>query len=271
MRYIKESFKYIFINGKGAHFICLFFISLIPAALLAHAFPAENFVLNIFYPPEYQNWAEVWLSYFKVPSSFVALIVGFITCVIAMAGLCGALINHFRIGDLKLNKIFHSFNDYFFPAILYSLTILIVFATTFTLYTLLAYLWYIFESVIAYEVLSVISLFVLAILTIYITSSLTLWLPTMCIKGAYKNSFFQAFSQAQSKQKSFLPSKVIAALIIAVTAILSALVTKVWFVSWIITSIGYACAFAYVIISITITYFDENKIPRDCGHPYKWR
>ena len=271
MRYIKESFKYIFVNGKGAHFICLFFITLIPSALLARAVPIEKFVLNIFYPPEYSNWAELWLSYFNVPSSFIMLIFGYLTSVIAIAGLCGALINHFRIGDLKLNKIIHSFNDYFLPAALYSFTIVIVFTTTFTIYTLLAYLWYIFESVIAYEILTAITLFAFAILTMYITSSLTLWLPTMCIKGTYKNSFVQAFSQAQSKQKFFLPNKIIIFLIVSVTAILSALVAKVWFVSWIINSIGYACAFSYVIISITIIYFDENKLPRDCGHPYKWR
>ena len=270
MQYLKDSLKYIYVNGAGKRFSCLFFISLFPATALAFAFPIDRLILNIYFPPQYSDWASVWLSYFNGIKSFISLLIGIVASTISTTVICGALIRHFRIGNFSTGKIIRSFNDYFFAAILYTLTLLVVFTFSLTVYTVFQYMWYTTLNPIAYKVVSTITLLIILLGLCFLLGSITLWLPSMCIKGIYKKSMGQAFYQSRTKQKKFFPGILFVAIVLLVTTIISALVTKVWYISLIINAIGYAIAFSFFIVHMMITYFGENKLPREdlYSNPY---
>lgn len=267
MKYLKNTLKYIYVNGFGKRFLCLFFISLFPAVALAFAFPIERLILNIFYPPQFDGWSSMWLSYFNGKGSLIAMPIGIAASTISTTIICGALIRHFRIGNFSTGKIIRSFNEYFFAAIIYTLTIAAFFIFSLTLYTLFQYMWYANLKLVAYKVISTITLFVIVTGMSLLLGSLTLWLPSMCIKGNFKKSIGLSFYQSRTKQKEFLPGIFFVFIVVTVMTIISALATKAWYVSLIVDAVGYAVAFSFFIVHMMITYFEENKLPREDLHP----
>ena len=274
MRYLKDTFLYLFVYGKGKRFLLMFLSTLLPSALFAYGIRAELLFVNVISPPDYKNWGELWLSYFSPSYSYVAIILGIFVSVLATACIMGTTIRYFRVGTSSPKQFFRSFNDYALPSLLYSGMNILIYAVAYTLYTLFAFMWYNFTSPIAYAVLSYIVFFGLAILVIYIMSSLTLWLPFMCIKGIYShNALSTAFYQSRSKQKMFLPGHFAVGIILLATALISYLVSNIWYIAWIIDTVGYSVAYTVSLIFITTAYFGENSLPReDFGvSPYKKR
>ena len=274
MRYLKDTFSYLFIRGKGKRFAILFLFALIPSAMLAYGVRSETFLVNLISPPVYENWADVLLSYFPSTYGLISAALGVICSIIATACIMGAVIRHFRVGDFSVGQISRSFNDYALPAVFYTAMCVAIYAVAFIVYSLFAYMWYCLTSAVAYAVLSVIALIILASVTVYCMSSLTMWLPLMCVKGIYShNALSSAFYQSRSKQKFFLPGHITIALIVLCSSVISYFVSDIWYASWIVDSIGYAIAYAFSLIFITTAFFGENRLPReDVGvSPYKRR
>lgn len=264
----------MFIRGRGKRFAVLFLFSLVPSAMLAFGVRAEIFIANIVSPPDYANWGGLVMSYFPSPYGFISLALGILCSFISTACLMGAVIRHFRVGDFSVGQISRSFNDYALPSVFYTAMSIALYAAAFVIYSLFAYMWYRFTVPVAYTVLSFVFLFIIAAVLVYVMSSLTLWLPLMCVKGIYSpNALTDAFYRSRSKQKMFFPGHALVALIVLCTAIISYFVSKIWYVSWIIDSIGYAIAYTFSLIFITTAFFGENSLPReDVGvSPYKRR
>ena len=265
MRYLKETLRYIFAQGKGKHFGLLFLFSLLPAALLAHAVPIEIFLSNLISPPDYQWWGELWMAhldcgYRSIFSIVVALLLTFVTT----ACICRMVIRHFRIGKLSFPNILNSANDNFLACLSYGLAKMGIYLVAYTIFTLFEYLWYSTCSYVVFIVLTSITAVVLLIPVIYITSSFTLWLPTMMIKGLHgKNAFTTALYQSRGKQKLFLPGKIFIVLLFVVSMILSYFFAKIWYVSWIINTVFYAVAYAFTLCHLVVVYFGENLLPRE--------
>ena len=264
MRYLKQTMQYLFVYGRGKRFLLLFLVCLLPAAMFSFGFSAENVIGNFLSPPEYHSWGELWLSYFHGGWMFFSLLLGTITLVLASACIIGAAIRHFRIGVFTLQQLASSFNDYFLPSVWYTLFHVVLSVLSYTLFTVLAYMYYVFLSPTAYSVLCFITAFILLVGWVYIVSSLSLWYPGMCIKGDYTPTFFfHSFYNSRVKQKYFLPGHILSFSLLIVTAIVAYFTRGVWYVPEIVTTIGIAAAFAFSIVYVTVVYFGENCLPRE--------
>lgn len=274
MQYLKESLRYIFVQGKGKHLLLLLLFGIVPSALFGYALPAEKILLNVISPPEYSWWGELWLShtigYRGLVNSGIAILLLFVTT----ACMCSIIVKHFRIGTFGMPSVLTASNDYFLPCLIYTLSNVIAYLFAYTLYTVFAYMWYIYFSPVAYAILCCISLVAIGFALFYYVSSIVLWLPTMTIKGLRgKTAFTTAIYQTRGKQKKLLPGKFFIVLLLTACTLISYFFSKIWYISWIINTVFYAFAYVYSIVHIIIVYFGENYLPREdlARSPYKRR
>ena len=264
MKYVKETFEYLFTEGKGKKFLFYFLISLVPSALISACFSVSKGIKNLVNSPDYANWGELWMSYFNSDMSFIAIAVGVIALILVAAAAEGLTISHFRTGSVSIKKTGRSFNDYFMPSVIFTFLSIALYALFFTIYTLVSFMWFYYFNETAYAVLSFISFFVFLGGAVYIISALTLWFPSMCIMGIYTPSaMLKAFYGSRTKQKYFLPGHIVCILVVGVFSVVSYFTSDLWYVSWILSSIGYALGFAFYYIFVTVAYFGENCLPRE--------
>jgi uncharacterized membrane protein len=94
----------------------------------------------------------------------------------------------------------------------------------------------------------------------------------MAVRGIYKRKALStAFYQSRGKQKYFFAGYLFTSIIFIVTAAVASLATKIWYISFIVSTVGCALAYAFSVTYITVTYFAENKLPREDleKSPYK--
>lgn len=274
MRYFIDTLSYLFVKGKGKRFLAFFSFALVPSVILAYGLRTDLILKNLFDTPTYNNWPELFFAYFPSKRSFSTIFVALIVFVLSTACISGAVIRHFRVGDFSPKQLGKSFNDYAFPAFLYTAMNLMIYFVAYLLYSFFAYMWYTITSPKAYVALSILSLIAISCAVLYIVSSITTWLPSMCIKGVYSpNSLSTAFYQSRGKQKLFLPGHFFVIFILMITGLISYFVSKVWYVSWIINAVGFAFSYTFSIIFIITAYFGESGLPREDlkVNPYKRR
>lgn len=275
MKYLKQTLRYLFIESKGKHFLILLFISLVPAAAIAVCMPAERFIANVVDAPAYKNWAEAFCAYFRGDIvSGVCIPLGIILSIVTTSVIISIIIGNFRIGTFSLPSVLRATNDNFFPSVLFIGSTVLNWTVFFILYTLLSFMWYYIAIRVVFIVFSAITMAILVIIMLYIESSFTLWLPIMAIKGLRgKSAFTTAVYQSRGKQKYFLPGHLFSCLITVVTVILAYFLAKVWYVSFVISALGYAFSSLFGIVFSIIAYFGENYLPREDLNrsPYKRR
>lgn len=274
MHYLKETLSYILIKGKGLRFLAVISVLLIPSAMIAFGLSAGTFFTNLVYKPDFRTFGDAWLGFFASPLKMVSVAIGAIAISVSFACLIGVIITHFRTGKFSLKYVGRSFNDYFLPSFLHTLFFILNFLLNYTLFTLLVFTWNKYVSGAAYTALGFVTGVVFIGLFDYILSSLTIWLPTMCIKGGYgAKALSEAFYKSRSKQRLFLPTHLLITLVLLATGAISCFASNVWYVSFIIDTIGYAAALGLYLVYCFVAYFYENGLPREdlAGGPYKRR
>lgn len=274
MRYLKETLDYILIKRKGLRFLAIIIVLLLPSAMIAYGLSAGKFFQNLINEPAFNTFGEVWLGFFASPFKMISVAIGAITVSVSFACLIGVIITHFRVGKFSLKFVGKSFNDYFLPSFLHTIFFIFDFVINYTLFTLLVFAWSKYANGVAYSVLGFITGAIFLSAFLYVLSSLTIWLPTMSIKGGYGiKTFTDAFYKSRTKQRLFLPTHILIALVLLITGLISYFVSNIWYVSWIVDTIGYAAALGLYLTYCFVVYFYENGLQREdlAGGPYKRR
>ena len=195
---------------------------------------------------------------------FASIGIGLVCAILAIALTMGALIRHFRVGDFSVKQISSTINDYVLPSAVHTFSATVFATFVYTVFTLFQYMWHSNLHEKSYVALSFITLFVLVAGFVYVSSALTVWLPFMCVKGVYNvNAFTASFYMSRTKQRRFLPGHIVIALLLLATALVSHYASDVWYVKWIVDSIGYAVSISFCVCYSTIVYFGENRLPRE--------
>ena len=229
--------------------------------------------MSIMPTPAYGKWSDVWLCAFRSNLGFASIGIGAVVLALCSAFMMGLIIRHFRVGDFKAN-VSKSLNDYVLPAALHAFVVLVGVAFCYTIFSLFQFLWLKTVGAVAYSVLTFLAFIILFGAFSYVASSLTVWFPYMCVKGVYSGgAFAAAFYQSRTKQKYFYVGHAFSAIILIVTAVISYFVADVWYVGWIVETVGFAAAFSFGIVFSTIAYFGENGLPREdrAVSPFKRR
>ncbi len=271
------TFDYLFRRGKGKHFLVFALFALLPSAVMAFFLPASNLVglFANYSTVALKNYGTLWLTLFSHARwAPIALISSFILYGFCYASMCAMITRHFRVNDFSIPKIFHSMNEYFFPALTVLVFVCLLILIMHTVGCLFIYLWFSLPSKIAGLVLGIVSELLVIAGGIYVIAALTLWLPTMAFNGLPMiRAMSTAFYKSRTFQKKAFSCTLIPALISICLCIAAYFAGRAWYITWILNTLSYLFCIVVLVTLDFVTFCEVEGIPREdlLQSPYKRR
>ena len=267
MNYFKVTMAYLFKNGKGKQFFVFALFALIPCAVAAYYFPISKMVSWFF---NFQNaaevsWSSLWLGFF--PSSLTGNIISFVAVglfVFSEAAITTMISRHLRTGVFYTKGIVRSINENFFPALYSCIGFIFVVITTFTVLSLLLFMWTLVNVKIVGTIAAILTVVFVGGVFIYMWATTNLWLPIMSFNGLnFIKSFSVAFYKSRISQRLFfIPYLVIIGIVVGI-GVGAYFIKYVRIVSYILTLTSYIFASVFIISFNFISYFEVEALPRE--------
>lgn len=267
MKYFNQTLAYLFKYGRGRRFLILFLLAVLPSAAIAYAFPLSDFVSFIadFGSITYRDFPSMWKDAFNFDLySLIALAAAFVLFVLFTAYSATVITRSIRVGEFGLTKIINSVNENFFPAVAVTVFYFVTIFVAHNLFILLAFLFVHVKSRVFGTVLAALFLILICVAVTYFFSALTLWLPTMSFSGQYvTKAFVNAFYKSRNYQRYFFLPSVVVTAVLAAFAFVAHFAASVWYVKWIINTLGFALSYTFALSFSAICYCDTESITRE--------
>jgi hypothetical protein len=277
MKYLKLTLNYLFIKGKGKHFLIFALFALLPSAVFAYFFPISNFigVFANYSTFNITNYGTLWLSiYSHTTWAFVAFICTLILFGFSYASISSIITRHFRVNDFSIPKFSNSINENFFPALTVVISLYILAILLHTIGCLFIFLWLALQNRILGLLLAGFCEIICLIGVAYWFSAFTLWLPIRSFNGL---KMFKAMSTAYDKSRNFQAGVFISTLIpLIICSVLFAvayMVNSIWYLSWLINTISYIFGVVVILTLSYVTFCEVEGVSREdlLQSPYKRR
>ena len=266
MNNLRQTFSYLFGQGRGKRFIVLFLLLLIPCAILAYFLPLGSFVdfFTEYSSTGFSDWGSLYLSVFDFSVyTAIGLPVAFILFIFCLAYVATLITRHVHVGEFTLPKILYSVNENFFPALAFILFLTVITALSHLFFSLFAFTFMQISSRAFGLVLSIIALILLYLALICIVSPTTLWLPVMSFTGLYVGqALASAYYKSRRIAKSLIvPLFVISATVFAVSTVIR--LTHIWYIEWIVNTLTYTTASVTYVTFAMLSYCDVESVKRE--------
>ncbi|MFI3229173.1 MAG: hypothetical protein R3Y23_03290 [Bacillota bacterium] len=263
MKYIKRTFEYLFVLGRGMRFAFMFLLSLPFGFTLACLLPNSRYISwGANYEVGNMNFISQW-NMGDTLNYWLTLIAVFVFGIITLSILATVVSRSMRVGTFRIKKITSEFNENCFSGYNFLLCLVVILLVAKVILTLLLVLSSAIPSYAISLGLSIFNLAVVNALFFLAFSFILVVLPTMAINGVkLKSAILSSIRKCGARLGGiffalFIPYLVLVAIGTAVASL------NIYWLSIGIDTALYAGYIAYFVALSMVTYYKIEQIKRE--------